>query len=139
VYFCVLEALQNAQKHSHAHRVEIRLTQEGGGLTFSVSDDGEGFDCDRARQAGMGLASMTDRIAAEGGTLTINSKPGGGTTIRGHLPMRDSPRAAGSPPDQLQPHNSGVESLLSVGADSNGHRRGQPLSARGRSRPSVGR
>jgi len=54
VYFCVLEALQNAQKHSDAHRVEIRLTQEGDGLTFSVSDDGEGFDFDGARQAGTG-------------------------------------------------------------------------------------
>jgi signal transduction histidine kinase len=139
VYFCVLEALQNAQKHSHAQRVEIRLTQEGDGLTFSVCDDGEGFDFDVAGQAGTGLASMTDRIAAEGGALTIDSKPRGGTTIRGQLPMRDGPGAASSLPDQLQPHKSGVDSLLSVGADSNGHRRGQPLSARGRSRPAIGR
>ena len=94
VYFCVLEALQNAQKHSHAHRVEISLTHEGDGLTFSVSDDGRGFDSDGARQAGMGLASMTDRIAAEGGTLTIDSPPGGGTTIRGHVPPR-GPETAG--------------------------------------------
>jgi signal transduction histidine kinase len=139
VYFCVLEALQNAQKHSHAHRVQIRLTEEGDGLTFSVSDAGRGFDFDGARQAGTGLASMTDRIAAEGGTLTIDSKPGGGTTIRGHLPMRDGPGAAGSPADQLQTYSSKVDSVLSVGADSNGHRRGQPLSARGRSRPFIGR
>ena len=139
VYFCVLEALQNAQKHSDAHRVEIRLNQEGDGLTFSVSDDGEGFDFDGARQAGTGLASMADRIAAEGGTLTIDSEPGKGTIIRGQLPLRDGPGAASSPPDQLQPHNSGVDSLLSVSADSNGHRRGQPLSSRGRSRPSVER
>ncbi|HVA07103.1 MAG TPA: sensor histidine kinase [Acidimicrobiales bacterium] len=139
VYFCVLEALQNAQKHSHAHRVQIRLTQEGDGLTFSVSDDGKGFDIDGARPAGTGLASMTDRIAAEGGTLTIDSKPGGGTTIRGHVPMRDSPRTASSMPDQLQPYDLGFDSLLSLGADSNGYRRGQPPGARRRSRPSLGR
>ncbi len=139
VYFCVLEALQNAEKHSHAHLVEITLTHEGDGLTFSVCDDGEGFDLDAARQAGTGLAGMTDRIAAEGGTLTIDSKPGEGTTIGGQLPTRDRPGAASSPPDQLQPHDSGVDSLLSVRADSNGHRRGQPLGARGRSRPPIER
>jgi signal transduction histidine kinase len=138
VYFCVLEALQNAQKHSHAHRVEIRLTQDGDDLTFSVSDDGEGFDFDGARQAGMGLASMTDRIAAESGILTIDSKPGGGTTIRGHLPMRNGSGATGSPREQRQPLTSGGDSLLSVCADSNGHRGRQPLGARGHSRPPIG-
>ena len=44
VYFCCLEALQNAAKHAPEATVEVRLWEESGGLLFSVSDDGPGFD-----------------------------------------------------------------------------------------------
>ena len=46
VYFCCLEALQNAAKHATGATVEVRLWEESGGLLFSVSDDGPGFDVD---------------------------------------------------------------------------------------------
>ncbi len=86
VYFCCLEAIQNAIKHAgpHAHAT-IRLEQSGEMLTFSVRDDGNGFD--QATVAhGQGLTNMQDRITSLGGTLDIASEPHLGTTLSGTLP-----------------------------------------------------
>jgi signal transduction histidine kinase len=84
VYFCCLEALQNIAKHApNAHAVAISL-ERNGDLRFSVSDDGPGFD---AEIAGNGLVNMRDRVAAVGGTLEIETAPGDGTTIVGHVPV----------------------------------------------------
>ena len=84
VYFCCLEALQNVAKHApEAHAVAISL-ERNGDLRFSVNDDGPGFD---AETAGNGLVNMRDRVSAVGGTLEINSSPGAGTEIAGHVPV----------------------------------------------------
>ena len=86
VYFCCLEALQNASKHADgATGVWIRLCQEGG-LRFEVSDDGCGFSAD-ADGAGSGVTGMHDRLAAVGGELRIESAPNGGTRVLGRLPL----------------------------------------------------
>jgi signal transduction histidine kinase len=86
VYFCCLEALQNAAKHGgEGARARIRLTHGDSTLTFEISDDGRGFELgDGAASAG--LQNMTDRLGALGGTLRIVSAAGGGTTITGALP-----------------------------------------------------
>ena len=86
VYFCVLEALQNASKYAEASDVTVRLWQENGDLLFSVADDGRGFDRETT-SLGAGLQNMTDRLAALGGTLNIRSRPGGGTTVSGRIPV----------------------------------------------------
>jgi signal transduction histidine kinase len=86
VYFCALEALQNVAKHARATRVVIRLSGNGDGLEFSISDDGAGLPASGLR-AGSGLQGMTDRLAAHGGTLDVRSEPGQGTTISGRLPV----------------------------------------------------
>jgi signal transduction histidine kinase len=86
VYFCVLEALQNVQKYAHASHVIVHLRVEGRELTFEVSDDGEGFDTDVATR-GTGLTNMADRVDALGGALDVTSRPNGGTTITGTLPV----------------------------------------------------
>jgi signal transduction histidine kinase len=86
VYFCCLEALQNAAKHAPGARVEIRLWEESGGLLFSVSDDGPGFDPGQARQ-GHGFVNMADRLGAIGGTVRWQSEPGHGAQIRGTIPL----------------------------------------------------
>jgi signal transduction histidine kinase len=87
VYFCVLEALQNALKHAAgARRVVVRL--DGGShaeLRFSVRDDGAGTR-DGTVRAGAGLTNMHDRLAAVGGEVTITSSPGVGTIVRGRVP-----------------------------------------------------
>jgi len=98
VYFCVLEALQNVQKYAHATQATVRLGEgpppnpppAGGGrspiLTFEVEDDGRGFDSATVTR-GAGLTNMSDRLDALGGRLEIESVPGAGTRLRGHVPL----------------------------------------------------
>ena len=85
VYFCVLEALQNVAKYAAASLTTVELRQAGGRLTFLVTDDGAGFDL-AGPVTGSGLQGMRDRLAALGGSLTVSSVPGRGTTVTGALP-----------------------------------------------------
>ena len=66
--------------------VEVRLWEESGGLLFSVSDDGPGFDPAR-RAAGHGFVNMADRLGAIGGTVRWESEPGQGAQVRGSIPL----------------------------------------------------
>jgi signal transduction histidine kinase len=85
-YFCCLEAMQNAGKYAGADAaVTIQVLANEGGLTFSVSDDGPGFDTTTTPQ-GHGFTNMLDRLGAIGGTLTVTSALGQGTTVRGEVP-----------------------------------------------------
>ena len=87
VYFCCLEALQNAAKHAAGAHVEVRLWEESGGLLFTVSDDGPGFDAEAA-QRGHGFVNMADRLGAIGGSVRWESRPGEGAGVRGSVPLR---------------------------------------------------
>src|SRR5919106_183185 len=93
-YFCVLEALQNAAKYGDPGSVQVRLHEEDGVLQFSISDDGAGFDV-ATTPRGAGLQNMADRVEALGGTLSIVSSPGSGTTVTGRIPWRPSRSAPG--------------------------------------------
>jgi signal transduction histidine kinase len=84
VYFCTLEALQNAAKYAKPGEVVVRLRVEDGELVFTVSDDGEGFD-QATTKLGSGLQNMSDRIEALGGELFVRSMPGRGTTVEGRV------------------------------------------------------
>jgi signal transduction histidine kinase len=88
VYFCCLEALQNAGKHAGdgAH-AKIRLREAEGKLLFEVADDGPGFDLASRAAKGHGFVNMSDRVGAIGGTLTVDSAPGQGTRISGSVPL----------------------------------------------------
>ena len=86
-YFCCLEALQNAMKYAGAEAtVVIRAWEEDGTLRFAVTDDGAGFD-PAAKAAGTGFVNMADRLGAIGGSLRVESSPGGGTSVLGTLPL----------------------------------------------------
>jgi signal transduction histidine kinase len=86
VYFCCLEGLQNAAKHAGPGAgVTIRLAQDDGRVRFSVEDEGIGFD-PATTTKGAGLTNLGDRVAAVGGGLRIDSRPGRGTRIEGDLP-----------------------------------------------------
>jgi len=86
VYFCCLEALQNAGKHAAGATVTIRIWEESGGLLFSVSDNGPGFDVATAKN-GHGYMNMADRLGAIGGTVRWESAIGAGTRILGSVPL----------------------------------------------------
>jgi signal transduction histidine kinase len=87
-YFCVLEALNNVAKYASASRAQIRLSEHEGRLIFEVVDDGSGFD-PAATAYGTGLQGMADRLDAIGGTLEVRSRPSGGTTVAGRIPVTE--------------------------------------------------
>ncbi len=91
VYFCCLEALQNIAKYAAATQATIRLRQSNGALEFSIADDGMGFDPATILR-GAGLTNMRDRLESLGGGLEIDSAPGAGTTLSGHLPAAARPQ-----------------------------------------------
>ncbi|MFQ3568144.1 MAG: sensor histidine kinase [Aggregatilineales bacterium] len=74
------EALNNVAKHANARRVTLTLSLTPTALLFDINDDGCGFQ-PAARPTGFGLINMRRRVEASGGTLSVESEPGGGTTI----------------------------------------------------------
>ena len=87
VYFCCLEALQNAAKHAgEGASASVRLGTIDGYVRFEVVDDGQGYDSPTTGP-NSGLQNMTDRIGALGGEVHIESSPGAGTTVRGRFPF----------------------------------------------------
>ena len=87
VYFCVLEAIQNAGKYAGEEAtVTIRVTEANGAIVFVVSDDGAGFDV-RGAGMGAGFTNMLDRLGALGGTLRVDSTVGQGTRVTGTVPI----------------------------------------------------
>jgi two-component system, NarL family, sensor histidine kinase UhpB len=86
VYRVAQEALSNAARHSGAGRVAVRLSRrEGGDVELEVADDGRGFAFDES-EGGLGIAGMRERALLIGAELTIESRPGHGTTIRLTVP-----------------------------------------------------
>lgn len=83
-YFVVSEALANAAKHAAATRIGIGATCTADTLHIEVSDDGVG-GADRGR--GTGIEGLHDRVAALGGTLTVDSPPGQGTLVVAEIPI----------------------------------------------------
>ena len=81
------EALQNAVKHSGSRRVEVRLRFDAAQLTLWIADDGTGFDVASAREAGLGLTTMRERVELIGGRFRIISEPGCGTLVEVVAPI----------------------------------------------------
>jgi PAS domain S-box-containing protein len=86
VYRIAQEALHNTVKHARANSVGLELVCNEGSLSLEVSDDGVGFDSDGEFPGHLGLRSMRERAQRVGGTLTIETSPGGGTRIRAQIP-----------------------------------------------------
>jgi len=98
ISFCLFrvlqEALQNASKHSGSRHLKVLLAgKRGSEIELTVRDSGIGFEPEQAMKGrGLGLANMQERLRLVDGTLSIQSKPHRGTTIRAHVPI--SPRLA---------------------------------------------
>jgi signal transduction histidine kinase len=86
IYFCCLEAVQNVAKYAAATRITVALAASNGDLTFSVADDGVGFDPTTTAR-GAGLTNMRDRLEALGGAFHVESAPGRGTVVHGGIPL----------------------------------------------------
>jgi signal transduction histidine kinase len=91
------EALENVVRHAHATRVKIRLAAEGPSVVLTIRDDGEGFEAEAdpefdglVRAGHYGLIGMRERAVRAGGTLTISSRPGDGTTLTVVVPLETS-------------------------------------------------
>jgi signal transduction histidine kinase len=82
-YFIACEGLTNAVKHARASKVVLSAARENGRLVVSVADDGIGG---AAQGDGSGLSGLSDRVAAQGGSLAIDSEPGKGTRLTAELP-----------------------------------------------------
>jgi signal transduction histidine kinase len=100
LYRVAQEAVQNAQRHAHAELVVMRLAVEEGRATLEVTDDGRGFDVERALQEheGMGLFTMEERVSLVDGTFHVMSQPGHGTTVIATVPLHERAALAGDGP-----------------------------------------
>ena len=95
-WYVLSEALSNVVKHAGASEVEVSLERLDGTLGLVIRDDGCGFDLDRPR--GLGLTGLSDRLDTVGGSLTINSGAGLGTSVCVHIPVG---RDTDSGPEQV--------------------------------------
>ena len=88
LYRIVQESLTNIVKHARASRVSVVLTRKDDSVSVIVEDDGVGFEPGRAREGGLGLVGMRERVGLLGGRLTVESRPGAGTTFVAEVPLR---------------------------------------------------
>jgi PAS domain S-box-containing protein len=90
------EGLHNAAKHSGVHHFRVRLNSSSNELHLTVSDRGAGFDAESTmNKGGLGLISMRERVRLVSGTIVVESKPMGGTTIHVRVPFESAQRLAG--------------------------------------------
>ena len=90
VYRVAQEALSNAARHSGGRRIAVTLRHDGPAVELTVADDGRGFAFDQSER-GLGIGGMRERALLVGGELTIESRPGRGTTVRLTLPEPTPP------------------------------------------------
>jgi signal transduction histidine kinase len=82
-YFLIAEALTNVARYAHATSARVEVRHAGDEVLVLIADDGVGgVDLD----AGSGLRGLQDRLAAVGGTLSIDSPPGAGTRLHARIP-----------------------------------------------------
>jgi PAS domain S-box-containing protein len=92
VYRVVQEALTNAARHGRPSVVTVELSRRTRTLSGRVVDDGSGFDMKATlgrTSASLGLVGMRERLAALGGSLTVTSTPGHGTTVQFEVPLEE--------------------------------------------------
>jgi len=81
----IQESVTNAAKHASATTVEVHLADSDGSLTCTISDDGVGFDPGTAAE--QGLAGLRERVRTLGGSFSISSAAGTGTTVTAVFPL----------------------------------------------------
>jgi len=101
LYRITQESLTNIARHAQARHVGVVLQSRGDVLSLVIEDDGRGFDVDAAARGGrLGLVGMRERAEMLGGTVTIESSPGAGTTIFVEVPLESQIPESLDQPDQ---------------------------------------
>jgi signal transduction histidine kinase len=108
LYFVVREALHNAHKHADGAAVHIALRAGPEHVSATVRDDGPGFDPDAVPEGRWGLLGMRERAQNLGGTASVVSAQGGGTTIAVSLPRDGAARPGDADGDGAQPGSAAV-------------------------------
>ncbi len=91
LYWIALEALNNALKHSRSTAVLVRLSVHEAQVVMEIKDNGQGFDLQAAAASnGIGLVSMRERTGGFGGSFSVISAVGEGTTVRVSIPLEPS-------------------------------------------------
>ena len=98
VYRLVQESFTNIGKYAKASEVWVSLAADGPQVEVAVRDDGVGFDSAARVGSAYGLVGMRFRVQAEGGVLTVASRPGHGTTIQARLPQSVAEASAQAAP-----------------------------------------
>jgi signal transduction histidine kinase len=112
VYRLVQEGLHNIVRHAAASRVAIAITEQEGSMRVCIQDDGTGFDPEQP-VSGFGLLGMHERADLLGGTITVESSPGAGTTVEGLFPVRRVEGPAEEGPGEEGPAEEGSVSAAS--------------------------
>jgi signal transduction histidine kinase len=90
LYRVVQEAMTNVVRHARATRVDVLVERRDDRVMVMVEDDGVGFEPDRVQRGDhFGLLGLRERAEALGGTLTVESAPGAGTTVVVEVPSAD--------------------------------------------------
>ncbi|MCI0455451.1 MAG: histidine kinase, partial [Gemmataceae bacterium] len=105
LYRIAQETLTNVLKHAAAKAVSLVVRRESSGIHLTVEDDGRGFDSDALLQApgtgkGLGLLDIRERAALLNGSVTLESKPGSGTTVHVCIPLTEENHGEDSRPDR---------------------------------------
>jgi signal transduction histidine kinase len=99
LYRVAQEALTNVVRHAQAERATVNIREDSNSICMSIHDDGRAFDVERLlhsrKSRRMGLLGMRERVEMVGGTFTIESAPGPGTTVTAIVPLRNGLRKAG--------------------------------------------
>ncbi|MCU1501256.1 MAG: sensor histidine kinase, partial [Ilumatobacteraceae bacterium] len=89
IYFCCMEALQNAGKHAgEGASAIVKVWEDSDALHWQVADNGTGFDATAAAGDGHGFLNMRDRMGAFSGTINVIGSIGAGTTVEGRIPLK---------------------------------------------------
>jgi signal transduction histidine kinase len=103
LYRVAQEALTNVARHAQASRAEVTIQKLDGAICMKIKDDGKGFQTEHVLHAKknkrLGLLGMRERLDMVGGSITVESIPGKGTTIQAQIPFADSraPLVAAAP------------------------------------------
>ena len=101
LFYITMEALNNALKHANASEVVLWLKVEEESLILTVEDNGRGFDSELSKShGGIGLSSMIERAEKIGGSLSIQSEPGAGTTVTVSVPLAAEHKSASLDPEE---------------------------------------